>query len=121
MLEFCLGDPRSLEIELVEDGVFGLRHDRRWAHRHARPERHAETDHPAEAVGAQLRGKPGHRCTPIVAGNHRLFYPQRIEQPDDVAYQMQQCVLIDLARLIGLTVAAHVGGHGVEAGLGQRG
>jgi len=58
--------------------------------------------------------------TPVVAGDHRLLRAQRVEQTHHVADRMQERILIDLRRLIRLTVAAHVGRDGVEAGLGQR-
>ena len=89
--------------------------------RPARPERHAEADDAAEAVGAQQRGVPGHRRAPVVAGDHRLLGTERIEQADHVADQVQQRVLVDRLRAVGLAVAAHVGRDGVVAGLRQRG
>ena len=62
---------------------------------------------------------PGHRRAPVVPGDHRRSLAERVEQADHVADQVQERVLLDLLRRVGLAVAAHVGRDGVEAGLGQ--
>jgi hypothetical protein len=68
-----------------------------------RPERHAQTDHRPEAVGAQLRRMPRHRRAPVVPGNYRLVG-----------------IAVDLLRHIGQPVAAHIGRERIEAGRRQR-
>jgi hypothetical protein len=119
VLEFRLGHPRGLEIELVEDGIVGLRHDRGRPLQPTRCIGHAEADHAAKAVGAHQRGTPRHRCAPIVAGDDRLLGAERIEQPDHVADQVEERVLVDRLRPVGPAVTAHVGGHGMEPRLGE--
>src|SRR5262249_52637529 len=71
-LELSLGHTRGLKVELVKDRIVALRHDRGRTRLTARAKRHAEADHPTEAVGAQQPGEPRHRRTPIMAGNHPL-------------------------------------------------
>ncbi len=63
---------------------------------------------------------PGHRRTPIVAGDDRLFGAQRVDQAHHVADQMKERVLVDRLGAVGLAIATHVGGHGVKPGLGER-
>ena len=58
-LQLRLGDAGLLEIELIELSIRGARHDAGWGHLAARPERHAEADNRAEAVGPQERRMPG--------------------------------------------------------------
>ncbi len=115
-----LGHPRRLEIELIEDRVLGLRHDRGRPHRPPRPERHAEADHPAEAVGAHQSRMPRDRRAPIMAGDDCLLGAQSIEEADHVADQMEKGILIDRLRTIALPVPAHVGRHRMEPGRGER-
>ena len=45
---------------------------------------------------------------------------QGVEQTHHVADQMEERVLVDRLRPIGPAVAAHVGRHGAESGLGER-
>lgn len=52
-----------------------------------------------------------------MADDHRLLSSQRIEQSHHVADRMEEHVSIDLWRLVGSTIAAHVGRHRVEPGL----
>ena len=92
-LELGLGDARLLEVELIEQRVVGLRHRRGRAHGRARPERDAQADDGAEAVGPQQRSVPGDRRAPVVAGDHRLSLAERVEQADHVADQVQERVL----------------------------
>jgi len=76
---------RGLEVQLVKDGVVGLRHDRGRADPSPRVERHAQPNHAAEAVGAQKSGVPRHRRAPIVAGDHRPLGTQSVEEAYHVA------------------------------------
>jgi hypothetical protein len=55
-----------------------------------------------------------------VASYHRCFNTQSIEQTYDVANEVQQCVLVDLFRTVGLTIATHVGRDNAESGLCKR-
>jgi hypothetical protein len=55
-----------------------------------------------------------------VTSDDRSLGAQRVEQPDHIANQMEQRVLIDRLRAIGTAVAAHVGCHGMKPGLGER-
>src|SRR5262249_48017507 len=108
---------RVLEIELVKDRIFVLRHHRGWTRLPPRPERHAQADHPTEAVGAQERGVPCYRRAPVVTDDHGRLRAQSVEQAYHVANQLQECVLLDLFRTVSLAIAAHVGRHRVEPGL----
>ena len=119
-LELRLGHSRRLEVELVEDGVLILRHDGARADLASRPVWHAEADHTAEAIGAQQRGVPRYRSSPVVTGDHSLLSTQRIEQTDHVANQMQKRVLVDRLGTIGPAVTAHVGCDDVESSRGER-
>jgi hypothetical protein len=118
---FSLGDAGLLEVELVPYGVVGLRHDCGRPRRSTRPERYAEADDAAKPVRAQLRGVPGYNCAPIVAGDHGPVDAQSVKQPNHVAEDVEQGVLVDRLGPVGLAVAAHVGRHGVEPGLGEGG
>ena len=119
-LELGLRHARGLEVELVEHrraSFWGMTWSGAPA---ARPERHAQPDHAAEAIRPQQRGVPCDRRAPVVAGDDRGRLAERVEQPDHVADQMEQRVLVDRLRRVGLAVAAHVGRHRVVAGIGQR-
>ena len=111
--------PGRLEIELVEHRILGLRHHRGGTHRRAWSERYAERDHAPEAIRAEQRRVPRHRSAPVVAYDHRVIFPQRVEQPHHIASQMKQRVLVDRLRGVGLAVAAHVRRHRMVAGFGQ--
>jgi len=63
---------------------------------------------------------PGDRRARVVADDHRRRRLQRVEQPDHVADEVQDRVLVDRMRRIGLAVATHSGGHRVEAGRRER-
>ena len=118
---FRLGDAGLLEVELVPDGVVGLRHESGRPHGSARSKRYAETDHAAKAIRAQLGRVPGHIRTPIVAGDDRPVGPESVEQADHITENVKQCVLVDRVGTVGLAIAAHVGRHGPEPSLGERG
>ena len=120
-LELGLGHARLLEVELVERCVVGLRHHGGRADGRARPERHAEADDAAEAVGTQQRRVPGDRRAPVVAGDHRrASRPARRRRPTMSPTRCSSVYCSISSGAVGLAVAAHVGRHGVEAGLGQR-
>ncbi len=119
-LEFRLGDPGRLEIELVGDRVIVLRHGARRARRPARQKRHAEADHAAEPVRPQKRGVPGDRRAPVVPDDDRPLRPERVDDADHVADEMQDRVFVDLLGAVGTAVAAHVGRDRMVAGLGER-
>jgi hypothetical protein len=63
---------------------------------------------------------PGHRRAPVVARDHRRRGPEGIEEPYQIADQVEQAVALDLGGGVGLAVAAHVGRHRAEARVGQR-
>jgi hypothetical protein len=79
-LELRLGHSRGLVVELIEDGVFGVGHDRGRPDLAARPERHAETDHAAEAVGTQECRVPRDQSAPIITDDDRLPGAENIQQ-----------------------------------------
>jgi hypothetical protein len=81
---------------------------------------HTQPDHGAETVGAEERGMPCDRRSPIVAGNRCSVDAKRIKKTHHVADEMQQRVLIDCVGPIGLAVAAHIGRDDAEAGRRQR-
>ncbi len=93
--------------------------DRR-RNRPPRPEWNAQPDDGAKAVGPQQSRVPGDRRAPVVSGDHRLLDAERIEQPDHVADEMEQSVVVDRFGPVGLAVAAHVRRDGVESGCRQR-
>ena len=63
---------------------------------------------------------PGDGRAPVVAGDHRRFRTQGVEQTHHVADEVQERVLVDGLGPVGLPVPAHVGRHRVEAGLRKR-
>ena len=63
---------------------------------------------------------PGDRRAPIVPDDHRLVGAKRRSEGDHVANEVKDRVALDLVRLRGLTVAAHVRGDRVVAGLRER-
>ena len=119
-LELRLGDPRRLEIELVVERGLVLRHGAGRTFRAARPERRAQADDSAEPVRPQKRGVPGDRRAPIVPDDDRPLRPERVDDADHVADEMQDRVFLDLLGTVGLAVAAHVGRDSMVAGLGER-
>src|SRR5712671_3272470 len=121
MLELGLGHPRALKIELVEDGIVGLRHDSSWPVWPARPKWHTEPNYASEAVGAHQRGMPCDWGAPVMAGDDRLRSSETIEQPYHVTDEMEQRVLINRLGAVGPTIATHVWGHCPEPGLGKSG
>ena len=92
-LELGLGHAGRLEVELVEHRVVGLGHQGRRTRGAAGQERHAEADDSAHAVGTQQRGMPGDRRAPVVAGHHGRLRAEGVDQPDDIADQVQEGVL----------------------------
>ena len=62
---------------------------------------------------------PGDRRSPIVTGDHRPVGAKSVEQPDQIAYQMEQSVLVDRFRAVGPAIAAHVRRHRTEPGFGE--
>ena len=124
-VELGLGDARLLEVEDVEEAVaepgahgVGRLHRRGWARRDPAPV-HAERGDRVETVGPEQRGVPRHRRAPIVADDRGALDAERVEQPDQVADQVELGVLPDLGGHVGLPVAALVGRDRVEAGLPQ--
>ena len=111
---------RLLEIELIELRILGARHQAGRRRLAARPERHAERRHRPEAVGPHQRGLPGDAGAPIMPDDDGGRRPQRIENADHVADEMQDRVLVDRLRRVALAVAAHIGGDDTEAGGSKR-
>ena len=64
---------------------------------------------------------PCHWRAPIVPGDHRLFDAERIKESHHVTDEMQQGVLVDRLRSVGLTIAAHVNRDSMESSRRQRG
>src|ERR1700722_15782734 len=85
-----------------------------------RNERYAQAYYRTETIGAEQSGSPGNASSPIMAGDHCRFVAQGIKQANHIADQMKKGVLGDEFWAIGLTVTAHVRGHGVEPGRRQR-
>jgi hypothetical protein len=56
-----------------------------------------------------------------VSRDYRLFDAQRIEESHHISDEMQQGVLIDCLRSVGLTVASHVNRDSMESSRRQRG
>src|SRR5208337_4499380 len=88
--------------------------------RPARAERHAEARDGAEAIGTQQGRVPGDRRTPVVPDDGRALGPERIENPDHVAHEMEKRVALDRVRTVGLTIAAHVRRDGSKARFRER-
>src|ERR1700676_135758 len=65
-LQLGLSDAGLLEIQLVELGVRGARHDAGRARLAARPVRHAEASDGTKTVGAQARCLPGYGGAPVM-------------------------------------------------------
>ena len=56
-----------------------------------------------------------------MAGDDGRVCAERIDEAGHVADEVQERVLVDLARPIGLPISPHFGRHGVEAGARERG
>jgi len=54
-----------------------------------------------------------------VPGDHRSLLTERVEQAHHVADKVKERVLLDCLGAISLTIAAHVGRHGMEPGCGE--
>src|ERR1700739_3397528 len=54
-----------------------------------------------------------------MTNDHCRFFSQSVQQTDQVADEMQQAVLIDAVRPVGLAVAAHIRRYHVESGRSQ--
>ena len=89
-LEFGLGDPRLLKVQLIELRVRGPRHHAGRRHGAAQPERHAEGGDGAEAVRPQARRLPGDGRPQSWPTMTAVAGIERVEQPDDVADQVKQ-------------------------------
>src|SRR5205807_10382686 len=108
-----------LEVELVEHRLRRLGHDRGRAHPPPSAMRHAQGDDGPEPVRTQQSRVPGDRRAPVVADDDCRRLAQGVEEPDEIADQVEQCVLIDRLRAVGATVAPLVGRHRVVAGLAE--
>ena len=80
--------------------------------------RNAGQDHRAEHVGPQDGGIVSNHRTQVVAGDHRLFLAEPTHQPNHIADKLKLCVILDVRRSVGLTVAAHIRCHRVVTGSG---
>jgi hypothetical protein len=56
-----------------------------------------------------------------VSSDYRLLNAERIKEPHYIADEMQQGVLIDRLRPVGMTIAAHVNRDSMESSRRQRG
>src|SRR5258708_1363033 len=74
-----------------------------------------------DTEGSAQGGVPGDLRPPGVPSDYRLLTPERIKETHHVADEMQQGVLIDRLRPVGLTIAAHVDRNGMESSRRQRG
>ena len=90
-------------------------------HRSARKIRNAQQRYRAKDVGTQQRRIPCHRCAPIVAGDHRRLDAEAVDQPDDIADEVQDVVRLDRGGRVGLPVAALVGRDDAKACRRERG
>jgi len=54
-----------------------------------------------------------------MTGDHRGFGANRVEKADHIPHQMQDCVLLDGLRTVGLPIASHIRGYDMEAGGGE--
>src|SRR6266481_5533708 len=109
-----------LEIALIKYRVVALRKAFAWIIGAPRNERNTQADHCSETIGTEQSGMPGNWSSPIMARDHRRFVAEGIKQPNHIADQVKKCVLVDGPWSIRLTVAAHVGGYGVETCCRQR-
>src|SRR5208337_5119949 len=119
-LEFRLGDARLLEIELIELRGLRLRHGARRPPRPARPKRHTEARDPPESVRPQQCGVPGDRSAPVMADDRGPLLPERVDDADHVADEVQERIFLDLFRPIRLAIAAHVRRDRMVAGFRER-
>lgn len=60
-------------------------------------------------VRPQQGGVPGHRCSPVVPDDERPLLTRRVDEPDDVARQVQDAVRGDVLGTAAAAVAALVG------------
>ncbi|MNY03297.1 hypothetical protein D3C86_1359090 [compost metagenome] len=111
----------AVDVEVAQPGALGDRRHRRRRRSlgPARLERHGQAGHGAEQIRPHQSAVPGDRRTPVVADDHGLILPQRPDQIDHVSDQMQDRMLLHISRFVGPAIAAHVGGDGAIARLGQ--
>src|SRR5207302_9947672 len=117
---FGLGGP---EVELVEDRILVLRHERRRRDGGAEPpfpEWHAERDDSTEEIRAQNRRLPSYRSPGVVTGAHRLLSAQGADETHNIADVMDNRILLHLFGTVASPIAAQVGGHRAEPSLRQR-
>ncbi len=63
---------------------------------------------------------PGNRRSPVMSGDYRGLFAERIEQTDHVTDEVKQGVALDFRRPIAHAITAHVRRHRVKAGGRQR-
>ncbi|CAM2152745.1 hypothetical protein PT2222_290061 [Paraburkholderia tropica] len=111
LFEFALDASGRLEILLVEVmllRVAGEVYGR--AHARARQIRHAAQRERAEQVGPQQRRVGRDDRPPVVADDRRLANAQRVDEPDEIAGQMEDVVGGGVERRLGVAVSALIGG-----------
>src|SRR5947207_11949848 len=62
---------------------------------------------------------PGHRRTPVVAGDVHARPAEGLDDPGDILHQLVHAIVLDTARGIAQSVAAHVGRHRQRSCLGE--
>ena len=128
-LKIGFSHPRFLEMQLIKEltferllpGLCGSKGGTRSVKGATRNVGGAHRDQSWKEIGAHERSMPGDVSAPVVADQDRLLLPKRIEQANQVTNQVEKRVRGDVRGLIGLTVAAQVGGDDMIASLSQRG
>src|SRR6516225_9302343 len=87
--EFCLGNARRLEIQLIEPLLFGPRHDGAWSVGTTHLKRHAQANDGPKSIRSKQSAAPSDRRSPIMSDNDCLIRADRVEQSDHVSGQMQ--------------------------------
>ena len=124
-VELLLGHSWHLEICLVE--LLSLwcalaycfcRLDRAFS---SRSVWNAQKDYRAEYVGPQDCGVLSNQRAQVLACDHCLFVAEDMYQPNHITNKLKLRLFLNVRRSVGLTVAAHIRGHCVVTGSGQRG
>src|SRR5262249_4119855 len=85
----------------------------------ARQERHAEQGDGAEKIRPKDRGHLRNPRAPVMADDDRRFTTQRIDEPNEVARQLENVIGLNFAWTSALPIAAHIGRKSVEGGICQ--
>ena len=118
-LELGLGDAGRLKILPVEVGDPALAQGVERPVTAAKGRGNAEPRDPGEDVRTEHGRVPGDRRAPIMADDDGLFLAKRRHEGDHVADGVEDGVGADVTRRAALPIAAHVGRHDMETGVGQ--